>query len=66
MTHEEVVTARDELARKNKNLRNDITRCKANIKELERKIEIEKWAIQATGKLISQNTEKFVELGKLL
>ena len=57
------IDERNSITAKNRKLRTDISRYKSNIKELERKIEIERWAIVRTNELINGNTEKFIQAG---
>jgi uncharacterized protein YllA (UPF0747 family) len=66
MTVEEIKDKRTHIEQKNRQLRKEIGRFRSQIKALERKIEIEKWAIQHHFNLINKNQENYIELGKLL
>lgn len=63
---DELNQKRAELTEENKKLRQNTSRYKSRIKELEQMILAEKWDIQRTNNLINQNTEEFIKAGKEL
>lgn len=63
---DELNQKRADLTEENKKLRQNTSRYKIRIKELEQMIQAEKWDIQRTNNLINQNTEEFIKAGKEL
>ena len=63
---DELNQQRADLTEENKKLRQNTSRYKGRIKELEEMIRAEKWDIQRTNNLINQNTEEFIKAGKEL
>lgn len=63
---EELTKTRAELTENNKQLRQNTSRYKRRIKELESMIQAEKWDIQRTNNIINENTEKCIQAGREL
>lgn len=66
MSNEEIFDERKSIQAKNRKLRTDINSCNSKIRQLYKRIEMERWDIQRLKNEINSNTEKFIELGKQL
>lgn len=63
---EALSSRRKSISAENRKLRSDLSRGRQKIKELERRIEIEKWDMKRINELINKNTEEFIQAGKQL
>lgn len=62
----ELIEKRRQIENENRNIRTRKTVCRANIKKLEKQIEIEQFALQRYDEIINENNHKFYEAGNEL